>query len=410
MNRQMRKIAVCIAIALPVAFVAVAATLRAAQATVGLGTADSFAVLAGSMITNTGPTTITGDVGLHPGGSVTGFDSVTRSGELHVADAVAAQAKVDLVTAYNVAAGSGPTTTVATQLGGQNLVAGVYGSASGTFQLTGPLTLDAAGDPDAVFIFKMESTLVTASVSTVNLVNGANACNVFWQVGSSATLGTGTLFKGNILALASITLTTGARVDGRTLARNGAVTMDTNTITRAACASTSTPTTPTPLIPVPGLIPTPTPTPDATPTPTPTPLIAIPGLIPTPTPTPDATPTPTPTPLIAIPGLIPTPTPTPDATSTPTPTPLIAIPGLAPTPTPPEAIATPTPTSAPTRTPSVSVLAVEATPSESTAGEVAVGEQTLPRSGGDIGMLVILGLALVTGGETIRRLARAIGD
>lgn len=221
-------------------------TVRGAQARVGLGTADSFAVLAGSTITNTGPTTITGDVGLHPGSAVTGFGSVTLNGQLHVADAVAQQAKTDLVTAYNDAAGRGPATTVATDLGGQVLTAGVYNSASGTFGMTGTLALDAQGDPNAVFIFQMASTLVTASASRVNLVNGAAACNVFWQVGSSATLGTGSAFIGNILAVTSVTLTTGATVDGRTLARNGAVTLDTNTITRSVCAVAAAPTaTPT---------------------------------------------------------------------------------------------------------------------------------------------------------------------
>lgn len=224
---------------------ALGATIGAAQVTVGLGTAGNFAVLAGETITNTGPTTITGDVGLHPGSSVTGFDSVTLNGALHVADAVAQQAKVDLVTAYDQAAGSGPATTVATELGGQTLTAGAYNSASGTFEITGTLTLDAQGDPNAVFVFQMASTLVTASASVVNVINGANACNVFWQVGSSATLGTGTVFRGNILALTSIALTTGASIEGRALARNGQVTMDTNTITQAACTQQITPTTTT---------------------------------------------------------------------------------------------------------------------------------------------------------------------
>jgi hypothetical protein len=213
--------------------------LRAQETPVGLGTADDFAVLAGESITNTGPTTITGDVGIHPGTSVTGFESVTLNGELHETDAVAEQAKVDLVTAYNDAAGRGPVTTVATELGGQALTGGVYDSSSGTFGITGTLTLDAEGDPNAVFIFQMESTLITASASDVNLINGAQACNVFWQVGSSATLGTGSSFSGNILALTSITLNTGATVEGRVLARNGSVTLDTNTITRAVCTDTA---------------------------------------------------------------------------------------------------------------------------------------------------------------------------
>lgn len=218
--------------------------LRAQTSPVGLGTADGFAVLAGTTITNTGPTTITGDVGLHPGTAVTGFDSVTLNGALHVTDAVAEQAKVDLVTAYNDAAGRTPATTVSTELGGQTLTQGIYNSADGTFGITGTLTIDAQGDPNAVFVFQAASTLITASASTVNLINGASACNVFWQVGSSATLGTTSSFRGNILALTSITLNTGATIEGRALARNGAVTLDTNTITGAACI-TSSPTTTT---------------------------------------------------------------------------------------------------------------------------------------------------------------------
>lgn len=238
-----RRVTIITLLLLPV--LVLGATMGAAQVTVGLGTAGNFAVLAGETITNTGPTTITGDVGLHPGSSVTGFDSVTLNGALHVADAVAQQAKVDLVTAYDQAAGSGPATTVATELGGQTLTAGAYNSASGTFGITGTLTLDAQGDPNAVFVFQMASTLVTASASVVDVINGANACNVFWQVGSSATLGTGTTFRGNILALTSIALTTGASIEGRALARNGQVTMDTNTITQAACTQQITPTTTT---------------------------------------------------------------------------------------------------------------------------------------------------------------------
>jgi len=220
-------------------------SLQAQVSSVTLGTADGFAVLAGTAITNTGPTTITGDVGLHPGTAVTGFTSVTLNGEPHFTDAVAEQAKVDLVTAYNGAAGQTPATTVATELGGQTLTEGVYKSAAGTFAITGTLTLDAQGDPNAVFVFQAASTLVTASASKVEFINGAQACNVFWQVGSSATLGTSSSLRGSILALTSITLNTGATIEGRALARNGAVTLDTNTITRATCAIPTTTTTTT---------------------------------------------------------------------------------------------------------------------------------------------------------------------
>lgn len=214
----------------------------AATTTVNLGTADAFAILAGSTITNTGSSVITGDLGLSPGTSVTGFPPGTVSGTQHVADTTAVAAKTALVTAYNDAAGRTPVTTVPTELGGTTKTAGVYGA--GTLGITGTLTLDAQGDASAVFIFKAASTLITAGSSTVSLVNGAQACNVFWQVGSSATLGTNSTFKGNIMALTTITLTTGANVQGRVLARNGAVTLDTNIVTRAVCATaTNTNTT-----------------------------------------------------------------------------------------------------------------------------------------------------------------------
>jgi Ice-binding-like len=225
---------------------ALASSARAA-APVPLGTADNFAVLAGSTVTNTGPTVVNGDLGLSPGTSVTGFPPGTVNGTQHITDAVAAQAQTDLTTAYNDAAAQAPTGTVSADLGGQRLTSGVYRSAS-SLGLTGALTLDAQGNANAVFIFQAGSTLTTASASRVNLVNGAQACNVFWQVGSSATLGTASTFRGTILALTSITVTTGATVDGRVLARNAAVTLDTNTITRSRCASAQ---------PAPGAQPTP---------------------------------------------------------------------------------------------------------------------------------------------------------
>lgn len=207
----------------------------AAVRAVPLGTAHSFAVLAGAGITNTGPTTVTGDLGTFPTTTMTGTASLTVHGTNHAGDAVTQGAKTDLVTAYNTAAGEGPTSPIAADLGGRTLKPGVYNSAS-SIGLTGTLTLDAGGNPDAAFVFQAGSTLTTASASQVKLVNGAQACNVYWQVGSSATLGTGSTFRGTILALTSITLTTGATVQGRVLARNGAVTLDTNTITRPACA------------------------------------------------------------------------------------------------------------------------------------------------------------------------------
>lgn len=209
-----------------------------ASAGVVLGTAGDFAVLAGTTVTNTGLTMIDGgNVGVSPGSAITGFPpgTITPPYTTHAADSVAAQAQTDLTTAYNTAAGLTPTQDLTGQdLGGKTLNPGVYFFSSSA-GLTGTLTLDAQGDPNAQFVFQIGSTLTTASSSSVVMINnggGSAGCNVFWQVGSSATLGTSTAFEGHILALTSITMNTGATMlDGSALARNGAVTMDTNTIT-----------------------------------------------------------------------------------------------------------------------------------------------------------------------------------
>ena len=209
---------------------------------VGLGTAESFAVLAGTTVTNTGPSVISGSVGVSPGTAVVGFPpGVVTNGTIHAANAAAAQAQADLTTAYLDAAGRTPCTPVTGDLGGQVLGPGVY--CATTLAITGTLTLDAQGDPDAAFIFQAGSTLITAPDSAVVLVNGAQACNVFWQVGSSATLGVGSTFRGTILALTAITANTNAVIEGRLLARNAAVTLDSNTITRPVCAPPTTTTT-----------------------------------------------------------------------------------------------------------------------------------------------------------------------
>ena len=244
MSDVRRLFAISSALAVAVALAIVGGNeAHAAQAPVGLGTAASYAIVAGSTITNTGPSVISGDVGLSPGSAVTGFPPGTvNNGTVHTADAAALQAQADVTTAYNDAASRTPAAAVTADLGGQTLLAGVYAGA--TLGLTGTLTLDAQGDPNAVFVFQTASTLITASSSTVALINGANPCNVFWQVASSATLGTNSVFVGTVLALTSITATTGASITGRLFARNGAVTLDTNTITNGTCA-TGTPTTTT---------------------------------------------------------------------------------------------------------------------------------------------------------------------
>lgn len=201
-----------------------------------LGTAAAYAILGGSTVTNTGSTVLTGSLGVSPGLAITGFPPGLVSGATHAGDAAAAQAQSDVGIAYAVLAGDACSVDLTGQdLGGLTLTPGVY-CFSSSAQLTGTLTLDAQGDPDAVFVFQIGSTLTTASNAAVVLVNGGSSCNVFWQSGSSVVLGTATAFVGNILALASITLTTGASVDGRALARTGAVTLDQNAVTTASCA------------------------------------------------------------------------------------------------------------------------------------------------------------------------------
>jgi hypothetical protein len=194
---------------------------------VNLGTAGNFGVLAGSAVTNIGTTAIIGNLGVSPGTAVSGFPPGTVSGGTHIgSDPVAIQAQTDLTAAYINAAGRPPGAVVAGDIGGQTLSPGTYTSSS-TLGITGNLTLNGAG----VYIFQIASGLTTASGSQVVLAGGATADNVFWQVGSSATLGTGSTFNGNILAQASITIPTGAVLNGRALARTGAVTLHSNALT-----------------------------------------------------------------------------------------------------------------------------------------------------------------------------------
>ncbi|HEY3407339.1 MAG TPA: ice-binding family protein [Propionicimonas sp.] len=206
---------------------------------IGLGTTGPYSVLAGQTVTNTGPSALSGSVGVHPGTAVVGFPPGKVGGAIHAADAQALQAKADLKTAYDEAAGQPADATVGAQLGGRTLVPGVYKAPSST-TITGSLTLDAKGDPGAVFIFQIGAGLTTASSSSIVLLNDAQSCHVFWQVGTSATLGTSTRFVGTIMALTSISLKTGARIEGRALARNGSVTLDNNVLTDTRCASTPT--------------------------------------------------------------------------------------------------------------------------------------------------------------------------
>jgi len=206
---------------------------KAGQAPVPLGSAAQFGVLAATAVTSSGVTKINGLLGVSPGTAVTG--SLKVSGMIHAGGPIAAKAQSDLTTAYNDAAGrTADALTVAGNLGGLTLTPGIYKSSSSLEISSGDLTLDAKGDTNAVFIFQVPSTLTTTISRQVLLTGGAKAANIYWQVGSSATLGTLSVFKGNILALNSITLQNGAAVEGRLLARTAAVTLDTNTITLPA--------------------------------------------------------------------------------------------------------------------------------------------------------------------------------
>jgi hypothetical protein len=205
------------------------------QLPVNLRSADPFGVLAGSTVTSTGGTIVNGDLGVSAGSALTGFPPGVVNGTIHAGDAASAQAQLDLTTAYNDAAGrSLNPVAVAGNLGGMTLTPGLYKSTSGLAISSGNLTLDAQGNANAVFIFQMVSTLDVLSGHQVILSGGAKAANIFWQVGSSATLGTTAIFEGTILADQSISLATGARLDGRALARIGGVTLDNNLINVAS--------------------------------------------------------------------------------------------------------------------------------------------------------------------------------
>lgn len=250
---------------LPILWVVVSSNSTFAAVAINQGSTTNFAVLGASTVTNTGATTMSGtagaDIGLSPGTSFTGSGTVTTSGVQHITDVTAATAQADLVTAYNDLGTPTPTTLTNPDLATQVISPGVYNTAAGTFSNSGNLTLDAGGDASAIFIFQAASTVITSTSSTMTLANGAQACHVFWRVGSSATLGVTSTFVGHIYAMVSITANTGASIKGQLLARTGAVTLDGNTIVNDSCV-------------------TPTPTPTATSTSTSTA---------TPTPTPDCT-------------------------------------------------------------------------------------------------------------------------
>jgi hypothetical protein len=217
-----------------------AAPVAAHAAPVNLATATPFVVLGGATVTNTGPSVLNGDLGVAPGTALPGFGlPAVVNGATHANDAVANQAQADLATAYDVAAAEPLTANLSgTNLGNRTLTAGAYRYTSDA-QLTGALTLDAQGDPNAQFVFQIASALTTASASSVVLINGASPCNVYWQVGSSATLGSTTAFQGNLMALTSISLNNGASVIGRLLARNGQVSLINNVLDTSQCATGS---------------------------------------------------------------------------------------------------------------------------------------------------------------------------
>jgi Ice-binding-like/PEP-CTERM motif len=234
-ENNMKKLSICL-------LLVALCTVSVQASTIHLGTAGSYAVLAGSSVINTGSSVLTGNLGVSPGSAVTGFPPGIVNGTINKANGPAAQAQSDLTAAYITAAGLTPTATLTGKdLGGMTLTPGVYFFATSA-QLTGTLTLNTLGNPNAVFVFQIGSTLTTASNSAVVFANSLTDKNVFWQVGSSATLGTSTAFEGNILALSSITLNTSASITcGSALAQIGAVTLQDNTISSCGGGTTTVP-------------------------------------------------------------------------------------------------------------------------------------------------------------------------
>jgi hypothetical protein len=235
-----RRTTIALASAATVALLVATAGSAQAATAVGLGTAESFVVLAGAGVTNTGTTTLSGNLGAANGSVVGDTDLVFASGVNHYGDGVTTGAMLDLETAFG-AASQPVDVTVSADLGGQALTPGVYFQA-GTMNLSGPaLTLDAGGNPDAVWIFRAGSDLIVGPGASVNLINGASACNVYWQVASSASLDDGADLIGTVMARTAITLNAGATVQGRVLALDASVSLINNTITLPACAAVTTP-------------------------------------------------------------------------------------------------------------------------------------------------------------------------
>lgn len=227
-----------LAVLLAAAFALVLGPAAVQAAPVNLGTASPFVILGGATVTNEGPSVLNGDLGVSPGAALVGFGlPAVVNGATHANDAVAAQAQLDLGVAYDVAAGQpvAPADDLSgTDLGNRTLSPGAYRYNAAAL-LTGPLTLDAQGDPNAQFVFLIGSALTTESGSSVNLINGASPCNVYWKVGTSADLGTTTKFVGSLMALESISLKDAATVEGRMLARNGQVSLINNVLSAPFC-------------------------------------------------------------------------------------------------------------------------------------------------------------------------------
>jgi LPXTG-motif cell wall-anchored protein len=294
-----RPIVAMVGIAFVLAIGAMAGSLaNAANPTVGLGTAGTYSILAGTAVTNTGATTIDRDVGVHPGTSLTGFPPGTIAGAIHVGDAVALQAKSDLGLAYDDAAGRSGSVVAGGNLGGPTpLVGGVYNSGSSILSVNGTLILDGEDNPSSVWVFQAQSSLVTASTSSVSLIRGASPCNVFWQVTTSATLGSASSFVGTILALQSITLDSTVTVQGRALARNGNVTLINDHFITSTC-NAAPPVVVPPTRPPFTIAPSAAPTATATVTPAATPIASAASSV-TPTTAPTAAP------IAAVPTAVP---------------------------------------------------------------------------------------------------------